>query len=487
MTGLGRLRRLSLRTRLVAILLGLLLLSCAALTVITSLALHSYLVGRLDRQLVAAGDRYAVSLEHPSDNDSDNSRFNSVVGQEVGTLGARSVNGAVTAAGVVGDASSTGSVPAADRAVLGWLTAGPPRDVHLPSLGEYRVIVTSGADGDLQLTGLPKHSVEDTIGRLALIEVVVFAAALALTGLGGALCVRLTLRPLERMARMARAVSALPLGSGDVQLPHRLPEAAIETEVGQVTDAFNRMLENLESAFGERHASEQLLRQFVADASHELRTPVAVIRSHAEFASLAPAGSTEQVGTALQRITAESARMGQLVDDLLLLARLDSGRELAHDEVDLTRLVLDAVIDAQAAGSDHQWHLDLTEDEITLLGDANALRQVVVNMLSNAREHTPAGTTVKVGLRRETDPGWTVLTVSDDGPGISPEFLPHVFERFARGETARSHQGESGLGMSISQAIVAAHHGTIGVTSSAGLTTFTVRLPITATVVAGSG
>jgi two-component system OmpR family sensor kinase len=470
----SRVRRLSLRTRLVAVLLGLLLLSCAALTVITSLALHNYLLGRLDQQLTAAGNRYAVSLEHPG----DNAGFDSVVGQQVGTLGARSVNGIVTAAGVVSGDSNTRSVSAADRAILGGLPAGGPRDVHLPGLGEYRVIVSQGQDGDLQLTGLPKHQVDDTIGRLIVIEIMVFLVALVLTGLAGALCVRLSLRPLDRVARTARQVSALPLGSGDVQLPQRLPNSAAETEVGQVTEAFNHMLEHVESGFAERHASEKLLRQFVADASHELRTPIAVIRSHAEYAQLAMSEATEQLSTALERIVGESERMGTLVQDLLLLARLDSGRELARDRVDLTHVVLDSVIDAQAAGRDHDWRLDLPEDEILLSGDANALRQVIINLLANAREHTPAGTTVRVSLSSDTGAGLAILTVSDNGPGIPVALLPHVFQRFVRGDSARGHQGESGLGLSITEAIVHAHSGHIEVTSESGLTRFTVALPL---------
>jgi two-component system OmpR family sensor kinase len=238
------------------------------------------------------------------------------------------------------------------------------------------------------------------------------------------------------------------------------------------------MLEHVESGFAERHASEKLLRQFVADASHELRTPIAVIRSHAEYAQLAMSEATEQLSTALERIVGESERMGTLVQDLLLLARLDSGRELARDRVDLTHVVLDSVVDAQAAGRDHDWRLDLPEDEILLSGDANALRQVIINLLANAREHTPAGTTVRVSLSSDTGAGLAILTVSDNGPGIPVALLPHVFQRFVRGDSARGHQGESGLGLSITEAIVHAHSGHIEVTSESGLTRFTVALPL---------
>jgi two-component system OmpR family sensor kinase len=470
-----RLRRLSLRRQLILVVLGLLLLSSVVLTVATSLALHTYLVDRLDQQLVAAGNRYAVSLEHSNDHDADNNDYSSVVGQQVGTLGARILNGTVTAAGIVTDGSGTRSISAADQAALAGLKVGGARDVHLPELGEYRVIVSAGRDGDLQVTGLSKHQVDQTISRLTLIEIIVFAAALLLTGVTAAFFIRLTLRPLERISRTARAVTALPLGRGEVQLPDQLVNQAPGTEVGELTDAVNRMLQHVGGALAERHASEGLLRQFVADASHELRTPVAVIRSHAEYAQMAAPDLDREVGGALSRISTESIRMGALVDDLLLLARLDSGRPLQHAEVDLTRVVLDAVVDARALGPEHQWKLNLPEREIIVTGDENPLRQVVVNLLANAVEHTPPGTQVSVALSLDDV---ATLVVADDGPGIDAAFLPHVFERFARADSARERTGgESGLGLAIVDAIVRAHSGTITATSEPGATAFTVRLP----------
>lgn len=471
----GRVHRLSLRSRLTAVLVGLLLLSCAILTVVTSLALHAYLVNRLDQQLTLAGNRYAVSLEHPSDNDADNN-FSSVVGQAAGTLGARIAGGVVTDAGIVTDESTTRTVSAADRAVLSHLTVGGARDVHLPDLGEYRVIVSAGRDNDLQVTGLPKRGVDDTIARLALIEVIVFVVAVALTAVAGAFCVKLTLRPLDRVARTARSVTDLPLGSGHVQLPSRLTNTAPGTEVGRVTDAVNSMLEHVESAFTERQNSDTLLRQFVADASHELRTPVAVIRSHAEYAQMAGRDLGPEVDEALARISAESLRMGSLVDDLLLLARLDSGRPLHRAELDLTRVVLDATSDAQALQREHRWHVAVPEDDVSLTGDANSLRQVMVNLLANSVEHTPPRTRTTITLSQ--DENEVTIVVSDDGPGIPADFLPHIFERFARADSAREHtSGESGLGLAIVEAIVRAHDGRVTVSSKPGATTFTVHLP----------
>jgi two-component system, OmpR family, sensor kinase len=470
--------RLSLRTRLTALLVSLLLLTCLVLAVVTSVALHAYLVTRLDQQLVLAGNRYAVSLEHPNDHDADNN-FSSVVGQAVGTLGARLAGGQVTAAGIVTDESTTGSVSAADRAALEKLAVGGARDVQLPTLGEYRVIVTRGLDDDVQVTGLPTHGVDDTIARLSLIETIVALSAAALVALIGSVSVRLALRPLDRVARTARSVIDLPLAKGRVQLPGRLANPAPDTEVGQVTGAVNSMLEHVESALSERHASEDLLRQFVADAGHELRTPVAVIRSHAEYAQMSAANLPPQVDEALTRIGAESARMGVMVEDLLLLARLDSGRPLRSEPVDLTRVVLDAAIDAQALGTQHEWTLELPTSETTVSGDVHSLQQVLVNLLGNAIAHTPSGTRVTIALAAAD--GDAVLMVADNGPGIAPDFLPHVFERFARADSARKHTtGESGLGLAIVEAIVRSHNGSIGVESSPSGTTFTVRLPMSA-------
>ena len=351
------LRGRSLRFQLVALVLTLLVVSSVAVAAVTALALRGFLIQRLDQQLTAAGDRFSVSLEHPDDHDTDN-QIGTVQGQAAGTLGARIIDGQVTAVQVVprdpDDKSGPPIKAEALRTLAGLGTASKPRTIFLDGLGEYRITVIAGDDGDILVTGLPEHPVDDTIGRLLLIESSVFTAVLIVTGLIGAASVRLSLRPLNRVAATAREVSSLPLSSGTVSLPERVSVDAPKTEAGQVADAFNHMLEHVESALHERHASEDRLRHFVADASHELRTPVAVVRSHAEYAQrvggqeLAP-----QVTEALARITSEADRMGHLVEDLLLLARLDSGRELDQAPVDLTRIVLDAVTDARVTGPSH--------------------------------------------------------------------------------------------------------------------------------------
>jgi two-component system OmpR family sensor kinase len=240
--------------------------------------------------------------------------------------------------------------------------------------------------------------------------------------------------------------------------------------------ALNRMLDHVGNALEARHSSEMRVRQFVADASHELRTPLAAIRGYAELSRRTGQQVPPEVAHMLGRVESEAARMTTLVDDLLLLARIDSGRPLARVRVDLTRLVVDAVSDAHAAGLHHRWRLDLPEDPVLVTGDPVRLTQVVANLLANARTHTPEGTRVTVSVVRQAD--GALLTVADNGPGIPKELMPHIFERFARGDGPRSRKaGSTGLGLAIVQAIVTAHHGTIEVGSSTSGTTFTIHLP----------
>lgn len=473
-----RFRPGSLRTQLVIVVVALLSVSFVAVAGVTTFALRTFLIQRLDQQLVAAGNRFSLSLEHPNDHDADNSQqFSGTEGQAAGTLGARILNGRVTAIDVIAHDSDDPAVSPRDTQVVAALKpSSRARTLHLPDLGEYRVLVTAGDDGDILVTGLPQHAVDDTIARLLLIEISVFAAALLLTGIAAAYGVTLSLRPLRRVAATARAVSDLPLSTGTVSLPEPVSISASTSEAGQLAEAFNHMLEHVESALHDRHTSEDRLRHFIADASHELRTPVAVIRSHAEYAQRVDGARPPQVTEALARITAESDRMGQLVEDLLLLARLDSGRPLAQEPVELTRLVLDAVSDARMVSPDHRWRLDLPDHEVEVTGDSRALHQVVANLLTNARIHTPPGTTVTATLSETTEPARATISIADNGPGIPADILPRVFDRFVRAEQARAGEG-AGLGLAIGQAIVTAHGGQLSVTSEPGSTTFTVSLP----------
>ncbi|MBV9594845.1 MAG: HAMP domain-containing histidine kinase [Actinobacteria bacterium] len=488
---LGRARAawaaIPLRRRLVAVQVILLLLGFGLVTVVTEVALHRFLLQRLDQQLTASSERFRLNLAEPDDHDADDQDFSVVAGQSAGTLGAQLRGGSIVHIEVVASRRDHAAPSARDLAAISALRpTSHPRTVRLPDLGEYRIAAVS-SDGDLLVTGLPEDTVEDTIAHLLIIEGVVFAAAVLLIGAATAVSTRLALRPLTRVVSTATRVSELPLSTGDVDLSERVVDAPPGTEVGQVAEAFNQMLDHVGAALAERQASEERLRRFIADASHELRTPVAVVRSHAEYAQRVDGQPDPRVESALQRIAAESERMGHLVEDLLTLARLDSGRPLARDEVDLTRVVLDAVSDAQVAGPLHRWELVLPDEPVALTGDEHALHQVVANLLGNARDHTPAGTSVVCTVRAPNAEGEIVLLVADNGPGIPPDIRTTLFERFVHGRDDRSAAGSStGLGLSIVSAIVAAHGGQLRVTSRSGSTEFEVRLRVRADAHVGS-
>ncbi|MDX3228902.1 sensor histidine kinase [Streptomyces sp. ME19-01-6] len=471
----------TLRARLTAGLVVLLAVASLAVGLTTVLALEGFLVRRVDQQLTAAGGRFPASLEHGERPDADNRP--DTRGQSAYTFGARLKGGEATQAAVVRD-NTDAHVPLtdADRRALAALPVDERgHDIRLSAVGAYRVVAVRGDDGDILITGLPLRPVEETVHRVELVEAVVFGSALAVTGVAGALWVRLSLRPLRRVTATAAGVARLPLASGEVAMPAPVPDTDPRTEVGQVGAALNRMLGHVGDALARRHAGEERLRQFAADASHELRTPVATVRGHAELALRHPGPVPPEVRHALERIQSESERMSTLVDDLLLLARLDAGRPLARKPVDLTRLVLDAAGDARAAGPGHRWTLELPEEPVTVTGDEHRLQQVVANLLANARTHTPPGTEVAVRLVARTGrTELTELTVTDDGPGIPEALLPEVFERFARADHSRSRTaGNTGLGLAIVRAVVAAHGGTIEVASRPGRTVFRVVLPDT--------
>ena len=240
------------------------------------------------------------------------------------------------------------------------------------------------------------------------------------------------------------------------------------------------MLQHVESALARRAASETRLRRFAADASHELRTPLSSIRGYAELALRHRGPVPEDVTHALQRVESESARMSVLVDELLLLARLDAGRPLEQEPVDLTRLTIEATSDAQVASRSHRWQLELPDEPLMVRGDEHRLRQVLSNLLSNAAKHTAPDSTVTVSVAAAGEGGTSAvrLSVSDNGQGIPPDLVPELFERFARGDSSRSRSaGSTGLGLAIVKAVVTAHHGTVSVESHPGQTTFTIVLP----------
>jgi two-component system OmpR family sensor kinase len=406
-------------------------------------------------------------------------RFVLAPGQSAGTLGARIVDGRITDAAV---SDPSGRLQQIDVTAMPSLATVPvddtPHSQEVAGLGDYRLQAQRTPDGDVVVTGLPLAGVRSTLLRLLAVEGAVALFALVLAGLVGARIVRRTLRPLDRVAATAGRVSTLTLDRGDVALAERVAEADTDprTEVGRVGSALNALLRHVDAALTARQASETRVRQFVADASHELRTPLAAIRGYAELTRRSGSQAPPDVVYALGRVESEAARMTTLVEDLLLLARLDAGRPLATDSVDLVPLVVHAVSDAHVAGADHAWHLDLPDDPVLVPGDEARLHQVVANLLANARTHTPAGTSVTVRVGRAGDDA--VLSVTDTGPGIPPELLPNVFQRFARGDESRNRaKGSTGLGLAIVSAVVSAHGGRVDVASEPGRTTFRVHLP----------
>jgi len=352
------------------------------------------------------------------------------------------------------------------------------RQLTIPGRGDYLVRSQVQANGATLVVGVPLGSVESTVDKLIAIEAVVTVAGLIASGFLSFALIRLSLRPLDRVTATATRISRLPLHQGEVGELVRVPDADTDprTEAGQVGAALNRLIDHVAHALTARHSSETRVRQFVADASHELRTPLASIGGYAELTRRGRDTVPADTAYALSRIESEAGRMTQLVEDLLLLARLDAGRPLEREPVDLSPLVVDAVRDAHAAVPGHRWQVDLPDDPVVVDGDPARLHQVLVNLLANAGKHTPAGTVVTASA--SSADGVCVLRVADNGPGIAPELLSTVFERFARGDHSRSRAaGSTGLGLAIVAAVVASHRGTVELTSVPGETVFTVRLP----------
>ena len=343
---------------------------------------------------------------------------------------------------------------------------------------QLRLRVARLADGRVLFIGESLHDAAESARRLLLIEVIVAAIALIVAGLVGWFMVRIGLRPLQRVERTALLIAA----AGD--LDHDVPGADRQNEMGQLALALNTMLERIRGAFAERDSteeelreSEERMRRFVADVSHELRTPLAAVSAYTELFERGARDRPEDLARAMRGINVETGRMHELVEELLLLARLDEGRPLARRQVDVSEIVVEAIAAARAVSS--AWPIALkVSDVVTVDGDAGRLRQVVDNLLTNVRTHTPAGTKTAIVLAATATSA--TITIEDDGPGMSPEQAAHIFERFYRADASRSRSsGGSGLGMAIVHAIVEAHGGTIEVRSanSAGLR-ITIELPL---------
>ncbi|MFU8852489.1 ATP-binding protein [Micromonospora sp. SL1-18] len=481
----------SLRRRLVLSVVALLALVSIGIGGLTTVALRHFLIAQVDSQL-SMGDRrpgdvpswFRQSGEQrwpgpaPEPPSPEPPSPEPPRGFPPGSIAVRVADGS-TQATTRAEGGGLEQVPAAQVAPLAALpTDGRPHTVDLDGRGDYRAVARQLPDGDRLAVAIPLSVVEETVMWMVVAQAGVVTAGLLIAGSLGALIVRAALRPLNRVAATAGRVTELPLDRGEVALSVRVPATDTDprTEVGRVGGALNRMLGHVAAALAARQANEIRVRQFVADASHELRTPLAAIRGYAEVARRGRDEVPPDVAHALRRVESESTRMTSLVDDLLLLARLDSGRPLAAEPVDLTALVVNAVSDAHVAGPDHRWELDLPDEPIGVTGDGHRLHQVVANLLANARVHTPPGTTVTIRLTAVS--GGVELSVTDDGPGIPADLQPEVFERFARGDSSRSRaNGSTGLGLAIVAAVVEAHHGRLEVSSRPGRTVFTVLLP----------
>jgi two-component system, OmpR family, sensor kinase len=494
-SGVGRTRRSwlrpstwHLRTRLVLVAMALLVAICGAVGLFSYASMDSFLTRQLDGQLTQAAERSNDPRRLPQGGFNGRPDPLDARAQSVGTLNARILDGQVNSAGFLASDSTRSPLSAADKEILLALQKGSsPVDRNL-SNGDYRLVAAETSYGDVLVTGLPLAAKESTLTSLVWTFVFVSLGGLALIGLAGSILIRRTMQPLEQLSEVATRVSRLPLDAGEVALAVRVPPSNSDpgTEVGSVGHALNLMLDNVANALEARQRSETKVRQFVADASHELRTPLTAIRGYTELMRMTE-NFTPDGRKSLARVQSQSERMTTLVEDLLLLARLDEGQPLKLGELDLTQLVIETVSDEKIIAPEHIWHLGLPDEPLTVNGDASQLRQVLVNLLSNARKHTAPGTTVTAAVMKSAD-GNAVVTVTDDGAGIPPGFVDDVFARFARADASRAGkapssgaaaaEGTSGLGLAIVQSIIEAHGGTVTVRSQPGCTTFTLRLPL---------
>ncbi|MGO4663907.1 sensor histidine kinase [Terrabacter sp. 2TAF16] len=467
----------TLRAKLVASMLALFTVLSMMTAVFTVTALSQSLIGQVDKQL-------SDSLLHPvrgGDND----------GVAVGGPGADRTEVFLTTDGDAGYVYRSGERTSLTSAQITMVKAAGlgsvPKTLDLGDAGRYRVVATTRPIRNLQtgnevlgtyVAGISTAPTDAIVGRMVVLAISTVAAGIILVAVLGTWLVRRNLEPLRRLAATATKVSQTPLDSGKVALGARVDpiDTDTRTEVGQVGAAFNEMLDHVDEALNARHQSEQRVRQFVADASHELRTPLASIKGYAELSRREPDPVPPTVTHAMGRIESEADRMSSLVEDLLLLARLDAGRPLEETTVDMSMLVINAVSDAHAASPGHHWDLDLPPEPVEVTGDGARLHQVVANLLANARTHTPDGTRVTTSVRPEGE--WVRVAVHDDGPGVPATLQPNVFERFARGDDARVRDGGStGLGLSIVAAVSKAHGGRVQLDSRPGDTTFSLLLP----------
>ncbi len=458
-----------LRVRLVAAVLALVTIALLVIGVFSALAVRRFLVDRIDAQL--RDTARTMDLERVVKFDtSDPTAHDYVVGWvsdgQWRLIGLRNESELPVP-------PAPDEVPArADQPYTAAARSGSER---------WRLMVRQLDDGTIIIVGQSLASVDEAVDRLVAAELIVGVGVLAVLAAVGVGVVQASLRPLTEIEHTAVAIAA-----GD--LTRRVPRHDSDTEVGRLASAFNTMITQIEGAFAARAASEERMREFVADASHELRTPLTTIRGFAELYRQGAARSPEETEALLLRIEGEAARMGLLVEDLLLLARLDQARPLTFAPVELRVLASDAATAARAVAPDRDIALEATGTPVLVIGDEPRLRQVIGNLMTNALTHTPGGTPIVVRVR--TEDRLAVVEVSDAGPGLTEEQQRRVFERFYRVDKARTrraagtteavvpHSG-SGLGLAIVAALVAAHSGTVCVESTPGVgATFAVRLPL---------
>lgn len=468
-----------LRARLVGVMVLLLVAGLALTGFASQYVLKSYLVDKVDRQL-------AQSLQPVGESAINNTLRGNGNAQQWG-LAEYAIKVCNDGGGLGEDLVETEFAPALSEMTSAEAKATNAQVYSAESEDgtTWRVIASgwekryTGQTGSVQIA-LPLDDVDDAVNRLRILIVMFGLMVTVMFASLGWLVIRRSFKPLTEVEETAAAIAA-----GD--LSRRVPAHPPTTEVGRLTTSLNGMLAQIESAFRSREASEQRTRRFAADASHELRTPLASIRGFAELYRQGAVSEPEDVARTMSRIEDESRRMGALVEDLLLLARMDEQRPARSEPVDLAVLAGDAVHDARGLAPDRQVRLvGLSEgkgpEPAVVTGDDNRLRQVVANLLANAVRHTPAGSPIEVGVGRGENVA--VLEVRDHGEGLTPEHAAKVFERFYRVDASRArHQGGgSGLGLSIVAAVIGSHGGRVGVaTTAGGGATFRVELPLAVT------
>jgi two-component system OmpR family sensor kinase len=461
-------RRLSLRARLIVGVIVLAAIGLVSADAVTYSSLGSFLVNRVDTSLAlaehSAPDHHDGDGSHPGPPSATFFQTRSLDGTQIlsTTLGSAPP----------GQQASSPQLPAS-ISVRPSATHEAARYFTVPAAtggGRFRARASIDPGGtSMVVVAQSLRDVDGTLQRLLLIELLVTASVLAALAVLGLLVVRASLRPLD-----AIGVTASRIASGD--LTQRVERADDRTEVGRLGLALNAMLAQIESAFKEREASERKLRRFVADASHELRTPLAAVRAYAELFTRGASERPADLERSMTGITRESERMSLLVEDLLLLARLDEGRPLEQRDVDLAEVVSEAVETAHMVEPDRPIGVEL--DSAVVRGDRDRLRQVIDNLLANVRAHTPPGTPAQVTLSRVN--GSAAVVVADSGPGMTEEQAAHVFERFYRTDGSRTRaSGGVGLGLSIVSAVTAAHGGSVSATSKPGEgASFRIELPL---------